>query len=45
MTGAGDVDPVQVIGPDRPVQVDVDEILARRRAPMADDQGFHMIER
>ncbi len=36
MAGTGDVEHVQVVGLDDAVQVDVDEVLARRRPPVAD---------
>ena len=40
MAGTGDVEHVQVILFDDPVQVCVDEVLARRGAPMPDHQGL-----
>ena len=40
VTGTGDVEHVQVILLDDPVQVYVDEVLARRGAPMPDHQGL-----
>ncbi len=40
--GTGDVEHVQVILLDDPVQVHVDEVLARRRAPVPDHQGLHV---
>ena len=36
MPGAGDVDHVQVVLLDEPVQVDVDEVQTRRRSPVAE---------
>ena len=42
VTWAGDVDHVQVILLDDPVQVHVDEVLARRCAPVPDHQGLHV---
>ena len=42
VAGTGDVDHVQIIPSDRPVQMDVDEILAGRRSPMPDHQRFDM---
>ena len=45
MTGTGDVDHVEIIQSDRPVQMDVDEILPRRRSPMAYDQRLDMRQR
>ena len=36
MAGAGDVDHVEIVQSDGPVQMDVDEILPRRRSPMPD---------
>ena len=38
VTGSGDVEHIQVILVDHPVQMHVDEILAGCRAPMADDE-------
>ena len=35
MSGTGDVDHVQIVLLDQPIEVDIDEIEARRRAPMA----------
>ena len=40
--GAGDVDHVKVILVDDPVQMHVDEVLARRRSPVPQQQGFHV---
>ena len=45
VTGAGDVDHVQVVLLDDPVQMHVDEILARRRAPVPDHQRLDMRQR
>jgi hypothetical protein len=42
VAGTGDVEHVQVILLDNPVQVYVDEILARRGAPMPDHQGLNV---
>ena len=42
MTGAGDVEHVQVILLDDPVQMHIDEVLPRRRAPVSDHQRLHM---
>ena len=42
MTGAGDVKHVQVILFDDPVQVNVNEVLTWRRAPMPDHQRLHV---
>ena len=40
--GTGDVEHVQVILLDDPVQMHVDEVLARRRAPVPDHQRLHV---
>ena len=45
MAGAGDVDHVEIVQPDRPVQMDVDEVLPWRRSPMPDHQRFDMRQR
>ena len=42
VTGTGDIEHIQVILLDDPVQVNVDEILARCRAPVPDHKRFHM---
>ena len=42
VTRAGDVEHVQVEFLDDPVQVDVDEVLPRRRAPVPDHQRLHV---
>ena len=42
VTGAGKVEHVQVVLVDDPVQVNIDEILAWRRAPVAHHQRLHM---
>ena len=42
VAGTGDVDHVEIMQSDRPVQMDVDEILAGRRSPMPDHQRFDM---
>ena len=42
VTGTGDVEHVQVILLDDPVQMHIDEVLARRRAPVSDHQRLHM---
>ena len=42
MTGAGDVEHVQVVLFDRPVQMHIDEVLARRRAPVSHHQRLHV---
>jgi len=44
VTGPGDVKHVQVILLDHPVQMHVNEILSRRRAPMSDHQRLHIRE-
>jgi hypothetical protein len=40
--GAGDIDHIKVIFFDDPVQVGVNEILAGRRAPVAEQHAFHV---
>src|SRR5579863_10724334 len=40
--GTGDVEHIQVILLDDPVQVHIDEVLAWRRAPVPDHQGLHV---
>ena len=45
VAGAGDVEHVQVVLRDDPVEVHVDEVLPRRGAPMPDHQRFHIRER
>jgi hypothetical protein len=42
VTGTSDIEHVQVILLDNPVQVNVDEILARCGAPVPDHKRFHM---
>ena len=42
VAGTGDVEHIQVILLDDPVQMHIDEVLARRRAPVADHQRLHM---
>ena len=42
VTGTGDIEHVQVILLDDPVQMHVDEVLARRRAPVPDHQRLHV---
>ena len=42
VTGTGDVEHVQVILLDDPVQMHIDEVLARRRAPVSDHQRLHV---
>jgi len=44
VAGTGNVDIVQVIFLDDPVQVHVDEVLPRHRAPVTDHQRLHMRE-
>ena len=43
--GAGDVDHVEVVFLDDPVQVHVDEVLPRRRAPVSQQHVLHVRER
>ena len=45
MTWTGDVDHVELVEPDRPVQMDVNEVLPWRRSPMPDHQRFDMGQR
>ena len=45
VAGAGDVEHVQVVLRDDPVEVHVNEVLPRRRSPMADHERFHIRER
>ena len=45
VSGAGDVDHVQVVLLDDPVEMDVDEVLAGRRAPVAQQHVLHVRER
>ena len=42
VSGTGDVNHIQIILLDDPVQVHVDEVLARRRAPVSHHQRFHV---
>ena len=42
MTGTGDVEHVQIMLFDDPVQMHIDEVLARRRAPVSDHQRLHV---
>jgi hypothetical protein len=42
--GAGDVDHVQVVLLDDPVQVDIDEVLPRRRPPVPEQHVLHIGE-
>jgi len=44
VSGTGDVKHVQVMLLDDPVQMHIDEILARRRAPVSDHQRLHVRE-
>ena len=45
MAGTGDVDHVEIMQSDRPVQMDVDEILSGRRAPMPNHERLDMRQR
>ena len=45
MTRPDDADHVQVVLGDQPVQVGIDEIEARRGAPMAKQAGLDVIDR
>ena len=42
VTGTGDIDDVQIMLFDHPIEVNIDEILARRRSPMAHHQRLDM---
>ena len=44
VAGTGDVDHVEVMLLDDPVQMRVDEVLARSRAPVSQQQLFHMLQ-
>ena len=43
MTRSGDVDDVEVVLADQPVEVRVDQVEARRRAPMTEETGLHVL--
>ena len=43
VAGTGDVDHVEVVLPDHPVQVHVDEVQARRRAPVAEQPRLDVL--
>ena len=45
VAGAGNIEHVEVVFLDDPVQMHIDEVLAGRRAPVADHQGLDMGER
>ena len=45
VAGTGDVDHVEIMQSDRPVQMDVDEILPGRRSPMPDHKRLDMRQR
>ena len=45
MSGARDIDHVQIVLPDRPVEMRVDEILPWRRSPMPDHQRLDVSQR
>ncbi len=45
VAGSGNIEHVQVIFLDDAVQMHIDEVLARRRAPVADHQGLDVSER
>ena len=44
VAGTGDVDHVEVMLLDDPVQMRVDEVLARRRAPVSQQQLLHVLQ-
>ena len=43
MPGAGDVEHVQVVLFDQPVQMDVNEVQTRRGSPVAEEPGFDVL--
>ena len=45
MPGAGDVDHVQVVLLDQPIQMDIDEVQARRRSPVAQQARLDVLLR
>jgi len=45
MAGASDIGHVEIVLSDRPVQMDVNEILPWRRSPVTDHQRFDMRQR
>ena len=45
MAGSGDIEHVEIVRLDDPVQVDVDEVLAWRRAPMPDNERLDVRQR
>ena len=45
VAGTGDVDHVQIMQSDRPVQMDVDKILPGRRSPVPDHKRLDMRQR
>ena len=44
MPGSGNIDHVEVVFLDDPVQVSVDKILSRRRPPVAQQHVLHVFE-
>jgi hypothetical protein len=44
MAWTGHVNHVEVAQPDRPIQVNIDEVQARSRAPMAQQSWFDVFE-
>ena len=44
MAGAGDVEHVEVVLLDDPVQMDIDEVLAGRGAPMSQQARFDVVQ-
>src|SRR3984957_9973632 len=45
VTGANDIDHVQIVVFDQPVEVDIEEIQPRRRAPVTEQTGLDLCER
>ncbi len=45
MAGTGDIKHVKIILLDDPVQMHIDEVLARRSTPMPNHEGLHMSQR
>jgi hypothetical protein len=43
MTGAGDVDHVEIVLVDHPIEVNVDEVQAGRRSPVPEEPGLDVL--
>src|SRR5580698_4189136 len=43
MTGPNDIDHVQIVVLDQPVEMDIEEIQPRRRAPVTEQTGLDML--